>query len=220
MTGGRVLINFWDQVNPGDFLQGEIEGYDKPVRQLYRTILSRLSVDDMLEVGCGPGVDYIGAAVTCPEIRYTGVDYTEQMIEHCRASFPKGTFLQGNIFDLPFQDGEFSLVYCKDVLNHLDNWAAAFQELVRVSNRYVLVNFFDGLGATTKSIRTECEGGYIDHFYDWNEVMTTLTALRPASMTIHTVVCPPNGEETMILFEKNSTALEAVTERRTAVGAR
>jgi len=41
---------------------------------------------------------------------------------------------------LPFEDHAFECVLCIDVLEHLDNLHALFAELVRVSQRYVIVS--------------------------------------------------------------------------------
>lgn len=183
-------------------MQTEFQGYDKPVRKKYREILKDLRVESMLEVGCGSGVDYLGAKKTNPSIKYTGVDFTSGLIDYCRKTYQEGSFLQANIYELPFQSEMFDLVYCKDVLNHLDNWRNGFSELLRVSKKYVLVNFFDGLGSTTHKAKF-MRNGYIDNFYDWNEVMTTLVSFNPESLTTYTIKCPPNNsEETMILFIK------------------
>lgn len=176
------------------------EGYDKPIRQLYRSLLSMLNVQQMLEVGCGPGVDHVGAVNTNPNIDYTGMDITQQMVEHCMRNYPQGRFLQGDINRIPFADNSFEFVYCKDVLNHLDDWAAGFSELYRVSQRYVLVNFFYGLGKTTFN-QKEVLDGYMNHFFDWNEVMTTLTSFNPIAITSYPRVC--YHEEVLILLQKS-----------------
>lgn len=41
---------------------------------------------------------------------------------------------------LPFPDGSFETVLCLDVLEHLDNLHAVFDELCRVSGRYVIIS--------------------------------------------------------------------------------
>jgi len=193
------ITGYWAKVNPKEFLQSAQEGYDKPIRQLYRELLKLLEVNRMLEVGCGPGVDYYGARKTRPGIDYTGVDITPQMIEHCQRTYPDGRFVLGDILRLPFADNSFPFVYCKDVLNHLEDWKKGFAELHRVSSGYVLVNFFYGLGTKTVS-RKEVHNGYINHYYDWNEVMTKLAGFKP-----HALIVYPRQmglEETMILFQK------------------
>ncbi|MEF2965736.1 class I SAM-dependent methyltransferase [Paenibacillus sp. M1] len=186
-------------MHPGDFLQSPEEGYDKAVRQLYRALLSMLNVQNMLEVGCGPGVDYAGAMNTNPNIDYTGLDITPQMIDYCRRNYPEGRFLQGDIHRLPFADNAFQFVYCKDVLNHLDDWKAGFSELYRVSQRFVLVNFFSGLGANSFN-QKELRDGYMINFFDWNEVMSEIYSYNPLAIT-----CYPRDsyqEEVSILIQK------------------
>jgi methyltransferase family protein len=41
---------------------------------------------------------------------------------------------------LPFQDGAFDSVVCLDVLEHLDNLHAMFEEIVRVARRFVVIS--------------------------------------------------------------------------------
>lgn len=41
---------------------------------------------------------------------------------------------------LPFEDSSFECVLCIDVLEHLDNLHSMFEELVRVSQRYLIVS--------------------------------------------------------------------------------
>lgn len=158
-----------------------------------------LNVQRMLEVGCGPGVDYAGAVNTNPAIDYTGIDITPQMVEHCSSTYPNGRFLQGDITRLPFENATFPFVYCKDVLNHLDDWEAGFSELYRVSQRFVLVNFFYGLGSTTFN-QKEVLDGYMNNFFDWNALMTKLYAYQPVSITIYPRLC--HYEEVLILIQK------------------
>lgn len=194
------MNNYWEHVNPNEFLQTSNEGYHKPVRQMYRALLAQMQVKEMLEVGCGPGVDYVGAVNTRPNIRYTGVDMTQNMVDYCTGKYPHGVFRQGDIYRLPFASNQFELVYCKDVLNHLDDWYAGMSELYRVSSKYVLVNFFYGLGSVTFSGK-EHHAGFINHWMDWNEVMTKLVAFKPVSLNVYPIDCNPN-EETMILLHK------------------
>ncbi|OPH48672.1 hypothetical protein BC351_09480 [Paenibacillus ferrarius] len=194
------MTTYWDHVDPDEFLQTDEEGYNKSIRKLFRDLVGHLQIQTILEVGCGPGVDYVGASQTRPSIDYTGVDITPQMIEHCQRLYPHGKFQLADIYSLPFADNTFELVYCKDVLNHLDTWEKGFEELHRVSQKYILVNFFYGLGATTVKEKQD-HGTHINNWYDWNEVMTTLVASRPLSLVVFPRVCN-SYEETLILLQK------------------
>ncbi|MCY9694372.1 class I SAM-dependent methyltransferase [Paenibacillus alginolyticus] len=194
------MMTYWDNVNPDDFLQTDEEGYNKSIRKLYRDLIGSLQIQSILEVGCGPGVDYVGAVQTRPGIDYTGVDITPQMIEHCQRLYPYGKFVLADIYSLPFANNNFELVYCKDVLNHLEEWEKGFEELYRVSNKYILVNFFYGLGSTTMKEKQD-HGTHVNNWYDWNEVMTKLVACHPLSLVVFPRVCN-SFEETLILLQK------------------
>ncbi|WP_305909996.1 methyltransferase domain-containing protein [Methylomarinum sp. Ch1-1] len=41
---------------------------------------------------------------------------------------------------LPFQDNEFNCVLCIEVLEHLDNLHLLFDELIRISQRYIIIS--------------------------------------------------------------------------------
>jgi len=45
-----------------------------------------------------------------------------------------------NISSLPFNDNEFDITVCADVLEHLENIHLIFDEILRVSNKYVLIS--------------------------------------------------------------------------------
>jgi 2-polyprenyl-3-methyl-5-hydroxy-6-metoxy-1,4-benzoquinol methylase len=45
----------------------------------------------------------------------------------------------GDMHDLSYKDGQFDLVYCRDVLEHAVAPIAAMEEMARVSNKYVCI---------------------------------------------------------------------------------
>jgi SAM-dependent methyltransferase len=95
-------------------------------RYIARTFGKYLS-GKLLDVGCDKGV----MRQLLPEIDYLGIDV---------AGEPDLTINLEKIDRLPFQDGQFDCVLCSDVLEHLDNLHFVFNELVRVSGRYLLVS--------------------------------------------------------------------------------
>jgi 2-polyprenyl-3-methyl-5-hydroxy-6-metoxy-1,4-benzoquinol methylase len=83
--------------------------------------------EQVLDIGCfeAPLRKIIGKE------RYTGVDV---------AGNPDIVLNLEQCEQLPFEDSSYPIVMCMDVLEHLDNFHAMFDELVRVSSRYILIS--------------------------------------------------------------------------------
>ncbi len=80
----------------------------------------------ILDVGCDQAV----LKQLLPDQPYTGIDV---------AGTPDIQLDLEKIDRLPFDDAHFGAVVCTDVLEHLDNLHAMFDELLRVSGRYVVM---------------------------------------------------------------------------------
>ncbi len=91
-----------------------------------------------LEVGAGEGVisqklhQRFGSAV--------GLDLPDAGLRAEWRSRPGPTYLHGDAENLPFNDKQFDLVVCVEVLEHLTDPAAGLRELARVSSRHLLLS--------------------------------------------------------------------------------
>lgn len=84
----------------------------------------------ILDVGCGA----LGLRALEPELDITGVDLIE------RPGYP-GPFVRADArLGLPFADGEFDLVYCSSVIEHVPpSWRRAFAaEVLRVGRGWLV----------------------------------------------------------------------------------
>lgn len=103
-------------------------------RELALDLLALRSGDRVLEAGCGYGwisTALIGAA----RIRWTGIDISKSMIEHCLKVNGSGVSGSGTVADgqhLPFRSQVFDAVLCSGVLMHVDDEFAMLRELTRV----------------------------------------------------------------------------------------
>ena len=97
-------------------------------RRLVRALLRRAGAAPgarLLDAGCGTGGNL---AAFGPG---RGIDPAREAVEACRA---RGLdVVQGGLEALPFGDGEFDLILATDVLEHVDDDAAALRELRRVA---------------------------------------------------------------------------------------
>jgi ubiquinone/menaquinone biosynthesis C-methylase UbiE len=91
-----------------------------------------------LEVGAGEGVislkmfNRFGSAV--------GVDLPDAGLREEWRSRPGPHYLHGDAENLPFNDDQFDLLVCVEVLEHLRNPEAGLRELARVSSRHLLLS--------------------------------------------------------------------------------
>ena len=83
----------------------------------------------LLDVGSGNG--YVSYYLN----RYfdvTCVDFSHNILTTC----PIEKRVQALATDLPFPDNSFDIVFCSNLLHHLDDPVTVLKEMARVSNRY------------------------------------------------------------------------------------
>ncbi len=79
----------------------------------------------VLDVGCGTSrFGFIQ--------NYTGIDFSEPMLEKAREKHPDNEYIQGDAKELPFEDNSFDNVISTRLLMHIDNWEKAVEEMHRV----------------------------------------------------------------------------------------
>ena len=108
--------------------------------RFWRSVLTDLEVDSVLEVGCnaGPNLGWIGELL--PGARIAGVDVNDAALRELRAALPEVEAVRAPATELPFRDREFDLVFTTGVLIHMSDEAlpVVMGEIVRCSRRYVL----------------------------------------------------------------------------------
>ena len=89
---------------------------------------------DVLEIGCGAGLDLVrfargGAHVTGVDVARTAIDLARN---YCLVAGVSASLLEADGALLPFPDGSFDLVYCMGVLSFAQDPAAIIAEAHRV----------------------------------------------------------------------------------------
>lgn len=82
-----------------------------------------------LDIGCGSGADMI--AMNKKGFRMVGLDISDAAFEASRNTSDNGRIhvLQASVYDMPFKDGIFDLVYSFGVLHHLPDPEGGFRKL-------------------------------------------------------------------------------------------
>lgn len=112
----------------------------------FQRMLEGLAPSRVLEVGCNRGHNLVTVAeLLGPAVEVVGVEPNPHALELARQAGPRVTAVHGDVFDLPFRDGAFDLVFTVGVLIHvsLEDLAAALRGIHRVSRRFILaVEYF------------------------------------------------------------------------------
>jgi SAM-dependent methyltransferase len=85
----------------------------------------------VMDLGCGRGdsVDLFRAAD--PEVRWVGVELTDSE-EFAKRTRDDAQFVTFDGIDLPFEDGSLDVVFCKQVLEHVERPDVLLPEVARV----------------------------------------------------------------------------------------
>ncbi len=103
-------------------------------------ILRRTKSDKVLDAGCGEGITLNRIQELKLGKKLEGVDFSDTAIEIGKKNFPGLSLKKADIYSLPYKDNAFDLVLCNEVLEHLERPQEALDELIRVSNKYLLLS--------------------------------------------------------------------------------
>lgn len=106
---------------------------------LFQEALRNLPISSVLEIGCNIG-NKLAVLNKVGFKNLTGIEPQRYAINRGKKLYPFITFQQGTVFDLPYPDNCFDLVFTSDVLIHISpkHLAKAIKEIVRVSRRFIL----------------------------------------------------------------------------------
>lgn len=85
------------------------------------------------DIGCGVG-DLLAAVQQLNSyVQLAGLDFSEAAVARASARFPGGTFVRHIIVDsLPLPSDAFDVVFCTDVLEHIEHRGSLVSELMRI----------------------------------------------------------------------------------------
>ena len=114
----------------GAFFEARLSGYEEhqltsidSAREFYpftAGCLPQTAGPDILDLGCGTGLELGYYFETVPSARITCVDLSPGMLEVLRRKFPDRalTLIAGSYFDLPFEEGAFDAAVSVESLHH------------------------------------------------------------------------------------------------------
>ena len=106
----------------------------------------------ILDCGCGPGSITTGLARWAPDGQTIGIDVSGEQLEGARAlarelGVDNVSFREASVFELPFEDGSFDLVFSQAMFCHITNHDQALAEIKRVLRPGGIVSIRDVVSA-------------------------------------------------------------------------
>ncbi len=135
-------------------------------------LLQNVPSGSILDVGCGEGFTLAKLKEAGIGKRLEGIEYNKRAIALGKKENPAIKITQGSIYELPYKSNVFDLVLCTEVLEHMDDSKKALMELVRVSNKYLLLSVpnepFFMLAQLLRGKNWSRWGNDIEHINHWS----------------------------------------------------
>jgi SAM-dependent methyltransferase len=131
-------------------------------------IMKNLKFRNFLDVGCTEGYYLTAVANNADSPEQVGLDISKGYLIKAKVNASEAAFVLGDASSLPFKTGCFDLVFCSELLEHVQDPKKVFLELTRISKKYVLFtvageNLFYYLTTKLKLIKPEEPFAEIGH---------------------------------------------------------
>jgi len=123
---------YYEHSKERSYLHPVIQAFSVPK---YKWISQQINLKNktFLEVGGGNG--YFSQHFE-KETNLTVLDISKNQLD----SNPASNKIIGSAYNLPFEDNSFDIVFCSNLLHHLENPLQAIKEMARVSKKQVIIS--------------------------------------------------------------------------------
>lgn len=142
-----------------DFFAARVNGYDEHMRMtiegasdFYAYTASLLPMENgaqVLDLGCGTGLELEEYFNFNPNANVTGIDLSEAMLKSLKDKFPNRTInlIRGSYFDVPFGENKFDAAVSVESLHHFpaEQKETLYRKLfaaLKENGRFVLTDYF------------------------------------------------------------------------------
>ncbi len=178
-----------------DFFDKRLDGYDEHMMTCIESaeefypytaeLLPQANGAQILDLGCGTGLELEHYFKINPSAKITGIDLTESMLNALRNKFPEKdlTLILGSYFDVPFEANTFDAAVSVESLHHFtkEEKVPLFTKLCKAlkdGGYFILTDYFALSDEDEKTFRNELlrlkkEQGINDNeFYHYDTPLT------------------------------------------------
>jgi ubiquinone/menaquinone biosynthesis C-methylase UbiE len=123
---------FWD-----NYAKENESRYNEEFAKFIRDLAVSLRCENVLEVGCGTGIDL---RLFPESLEVHGIDLNDFALDMAKKKNPKFDFKKGSITKLPFEDSSIDFIFTHKFLNCLndEDLDKGVCEMYRVSRKYIV----------------------------------------------------------------------------------
>lgn len=178
-----------------EFFEARLDGYDdhmmtniESAGEFYPFTASLLPQEDgaeVLDLGCGTGLELKFYYEVNPAARVTGIDLSEGMLDALRAKFPDKdlTLVKGSYFDVPMEKGKYRAAVSVESLHHFTKEEKIplyrkVRQALTPDGYFILTDYFvsterEELFYRAELLRQKTEQGIFDNeFYHYDTPLT------------------------------------------------
>ena len=119
---------------------GWLEDSDMSSRTELFNLIELKKINNVLEIGPGIFTDYNIFFSKKENIQYSSIDITKKIVDSAKKMGINCE--QSSVENIIYPDSSFELVYCRHVMEHLDYYTLALEEMIRVSNKHIFIIFW------------------------------------------------------------------------------
>jgi len=183
-----------------------IEEFENPhqleIRDAVENFIIEKNPKEVIDFGCNTGILAYRLIKKGWKGKYVGVDSNNKAIVKAMElnKYPNVNFITNDIQNLNFHTlnkaiPKYEIVYCKDILEHLEYYTDALMNLAYITKKYLIVSFF--IKPSDKEIIKQHKDGYHLNQYDRNKLISFVNHFVFKNKTIF-----ENETEELMDFEK------------------
>ncbi|MEZ4298542.1 MAG: class I SAM-dependent methyltransferase [Polyangiaceae bacterium] len=143
------------------------------VERFHSLFLRASPITSVLEVGMGEGFLSGYLSERFPDVRFEGLDTDAESLDRAARLFPRIQTHRGTVYDLRSRAGDFDLVMCCEVLEHLADPARALDEIVSLAPKRAIFTVphepYFMLSNLLRGKNVSRLGNDIDHHNHWGK---------------------------------------------------